>query len=560
MGNEMGLIKYCTVYKAAIADDWEAARLIFEEERNVFLAFTYFNENNPYTPLHIAVATNCSHRFVQELVEWIMRVGDVQMLRFRDTAGHSALHYAAIVGNTQDARLLIDADPELAQMSSIKGWTALTLAAACRRKEAVNYLLQVTKDVINEEGTSPYRGELGADLLLYTIHSDFYDVALYLVKKYPDLVTERNTVSGQTALEILARKPNAFPSGRIPVDKETTLAAEPSEVITTQDGTHKTSYGAFAFFWRVSRYLGAISTAVKSGIYELIEQCCLHYPAIIGYQVEGLNLVMAAISERQEKVYNLVYQMSAYKVFTSSENTPLGNALHIAGKLAPLHRLNTVTGAALQMQRELQWFKEVEKFVLPTRRTQANFEHKTPRMVFTSEHKELLQEAKLWMKDTSSSATVVAALIVTIAFSAIFTAPGGNDNNGKPLFLNDGVFILFAISDAIALFSSSTSVMMLLAVLSSRFAEEDFLYSLPKRLTLGLISLFISIAAIMVSFSATLSLVLRDKIQWIAAPVVLLAVVPVTLFLLLQYPLLVELVRSTYGRGIFYKQNDLLLH
>lgn len=170
----MGLIKYCTVYKAAIADDWEAARLIFEEERNVFLAFTYFNENNPYTPLHIAVATNCSHRFVQELVEWIMRVGDVQMLRFRDTAGHSALHYAAIVGNTQDARLLIDADPELAQMSSIKGWTALTLAAACRRKEAVNYLLQVTKDVINEEGTSPYRGELGADLLLYTIHSDFY--------------------------------------------------------------------------------------------------------------------------------------------------------------------------------------------------------------------------------------------------------------------------------------------------------------------------------------------------------------------------------------------------
>ncbi|KAL1811703.1 hypothetical protein ACET3Z_021768 [Daucus carota] len=558
MGNEMGLIKYCTVYKAAIADDWEAARLIFEEERNVFYAFTYFNENNPYTPLHIAVATNCSHRFVQELVEWIMLVGDVQMLRFRDTAGHSALHYAAIVGNTQDARLLIDADPELAQMCSIKGWTALTLAAACRRKEAVNYLLQVTKDVINEEGTSPYRGELGADLLLYTLHSDFYDVALYLVKKYPDLVTERNTVSGQTALEILARKPNAFRSGSklgfwhriiyswIPVDKEKTLGAELSEVITSQNETHKTSYGAFAFFWRVLQYLaphikqmheskvrhlqstkltqlmcsnvmnkgdknlawdvfgGAISTAVKSGIYELIEQCCHHYPAIIGYQVEGLNLVMAAISERQEKVYNLVYQMSAYKVFTSSENTPLGNALHIAGKLAPLHRLNTVTGAALQMQRELQWFKEVEKFVLPTRRTQSNFEHKTPRMVFTSEHKELLQEAKLWMKDTSSSATVVAALIVTIAFSAIFTAPGGNDDNGKPLFLNDGVFILFAISDAIALFSSSTSVMMFLAVLSSRFAEEDFLYSLPKRLTLGLISLFISIAAIMVSFSATL--------------------------------------------------------
>ncbi|KAK1355483.1 ankyrin repeat-containing protein ITN1-like [Heracleum sosnowskyi] len=164
------------------------------------------------------------------------------------------------------------------------------------------------------------------------------------------------------------------------------------------------------------------------------------------------------------------------------------------------------------------------------------------------------------MKDTSSSATVVAALIVTMAFAAIFTTPGGNNNDGKPLFLNDPIFMLFAISDAVALFSSSTSVLMFLSVLSSRFAEDDFLYALPKRLMLGLISLFVSLAATMVAFSATLSLVLHDKIQWIAAPVILLASVPLTLFLLLQYPLLVELVSSTYGRGIFFKQNNLLLH
>ena len=33
------------------------------------------------------------------------------------------------------------------------------------------------------------------------------------------------------------------------------------------------------------------------------------------------------------------------------------NILHLAGKLAPKARLKLVPGAALQMQRELLWFK-----------------------------------------------------------------------------------------------------------------------------------------------------------------------------------------------------------
>ncbi|KAI3716438.1 hypothetical protein L1987_67315 [Smallanthus sonchifolius] len=51
--------------------------------------------------------------------------------------------------------------------------------------------------------------------------------------------------------------------------------------------------------------------------------------------------------------------MSRHKVFAATEvdSEENENALHIAAKLAPPHRLNAVTGAALQMQRELQWFQ-----------------------------------------------------------------------------------------------------------------------------------------------------------------------------------------------------------
>nr|XP_043638283.1 uncharacterized protein LOC122609295 [Erigeron canadensis] len=203
---------------------------------------------------------------------------------------------------------------------------------------------------------------------------------------------------------------------------------------------------------------------------------------------------------------------------------------------------------------------EVEKFVKPSHKEDQNGNRKTPRQVFTESHKDLLEKGQQSMKDTASSCTVVAALVVTMAFAAAFTMPGGNQDDGKPLFLNDGTFMLFFVSDAVALFSSVTSVLMFLGILTSRYAEEDFLYALPKRLTIGLLSLFMSLAATMIAFSAVLALMLRDKVTWIAAPLVIATGIPVCLFGLLQFPLLMELVNSTYGRSIFRPENGPMIH
>ncbi|CAM8950295.1 unnamed protein product [Rhodiola kirilowii] len=58
----------------------------------------------------------------------------------------------------------------------------------------------------------------------------------------------------------------------------------------------------------------------------------------------------------------------------------------------------------------------------------------------------------------------------------------------------------------------------------------------------------------MVTFCAAIVLVLREQFAWIAIPVGLIACVPVTFFVMLQFPLLVELVLSTFGPSIFHKQ------
>lgn len=123
------------------------------------------------------------------------------------------------------------------------------------------------------------------------------------------------------------------------------------------------------------------------------------------------------------------------------------------------------------------------------------------------------------MKETTTSCTVVGALIITIMFVAAIIVPGGNDSNtGLPMFLNNKVFALFIICDALSLISSSTSVLMFLAILTSRYAEEDFLESLPRKMIIGLSTLIFSQATMMITFYACLFIILHGK-SWMVIPV-----------------------------------------
>ncbi|KAK9289990.1 hypothetical protein L1049_008152 [Liquidambar formosana] len=200
-------------------------------------------------------------------------------------------------------------------------------------------------------------------------------------------------------------------------------------------------------------------------------------------------------------------------------------------------------------------FPEVESFVSPACREKENFGKKTPAVIFTEEHEDLVKEGEKWMKDTANSCTIAAALIATIAFAAAITVPGGNNgDSGLPIFSKDPGFMIFLISNALSLFSATASLLMFLSILTARYAEADFLSALPKRLIAGLVTLFLSITAMMMTFAATLYLVFVNKKAWILIPVAMCASLPVTLFVSLQFPLLVDMIKSTYGPGIFVKE------
>jgi len=159
----------------------------------------------------------------------------------------------------------------------------------------------------------------------------------------------------------------------------------------------------------------------------------------------------------------------------------------------------------------------------------------TPWELFIEDHKELKEQGEKWMKDTANYCMLVATLIATVVFAAA------------------NWFMVFFISDAMALLSSSTSILIFLSILTSRYAEQDFLVSLPARLLFGLTTLFVSIGSMVVAFSATCFLVYNSKMAWVPITIIASAGIPVTLFVVLHYQLWADIIRSTYWSSFLFR-------
>ncbi|XP_017980115.1 PREDICTED: uncharacterized protein LOC18594737 [Theobroma cacao] len=298
--------------------------------------------------------------------------------------------------------------------------------------------------------------------------------------------------------------------------------------------------------------------AAELGNYEFLAELLRLYPELIWEtDCENRTIFHIAVLHRHVDIFNQIYSIGsikdvvvAYKI-PGNECEVWDNMLHLAAKLPSPHRLDMVSGAALQMQRELLWFEEVRSVVQPSDRERKGLKGLTPRKLFSRQHEGLLERGEKWMRDTSESCMIVATLITTVVYSAGFSTPGGNDNTkGTPVLINHTLFHVFAVSEAVALSFSITSTLMFLCILTSRYAEEDFLKSLPLKLMAGLATLFISMMAMIVAFSAAFFLAYRDsynhhRLRWVPLLVSAFAFLPAALFVLLQYRLFLDMFHST---------------
>ncbi|CAH1448926.1 unnamed protein product [Lactuca virosa] len=549
--------------------------------------------NNGNTAIHIAVGTSKTPGFLEYLLE--LTPENTQLLDVRNSDGSTLLHVAAIVGNTEAAKILVARDPHLLFAKDNEGHTPLAIALSNMHTQTSQFLLHhdigIKKDTL-------FSGKSGDHLLVIVISSKDFRFASVLLRRY-------TTLHSDSVLMAIAQnfpcKPNIW-TYNIPTSVVLSTAADyiiplcghRLEIIMRPfilvsywivmlfpvillmlvslfvKERLRTHYDAIMLLKSVCfllkkhtdpspYYTNPILEATRQNAYKVVEEVVSHFPnAIWSTNEDGYNIIQYAVISRSEEVYNLVYQMSEHKnVYRTIKDSSGNNLLHLAARLAPSNKLNLISGAALQIQRELQWFKEVEGFGCPLNIIQKNSFGETPHMVFTREHKDLVVEGEKWMKATAESYTITAALITTIVFAAAITVPGGNNQDtGIPLFTNIIAFRIFAISDAISLFTAVTSLLMFLSILTARFAEQDFLFKLPTKLIIGLATLFISTTTMILAFGATLYLVFGQSNSKIIIPIALLTCLPITSFVTLQFPLVIDLIKATYGRSIFGKKRD----
>ncbi|XP_068488843.1 ankyrin repeat-containing protein ITN1-like isoform X2 [Phaseolus vulgaris] len=469
----------------------------------------------------------CALRGDWSEMEAIVR-NDPDSVRIKLTeTGDTALHVAAGAGNTNFVKELTNLMKTEEQLiPNSEGMLAVHLAALSRHHTIVKHFCSYRllhgmayKDV--------------EKLFFMTIDNDMFDLASEIIGEYPRLSTARNEEE-LTALHMLARKPSEV----LRVNKGRGIALleriwSEVERLEIED--------LFAFITRPSVLL---SDAIKSESYhhEVINtflemvmnidprDAWIPYgPKLKERSPNGRNLLHLLFLHRRYQIFNEIF----IKFLSNRiENLLLvgddegNNVLHLAA-LFPI-QFQSFSGLSpyIQMQREVAWFKKAQESVPRELRSVKNEKGMTPIDVFYDEHNQLSKDIKETAKGIADSGMIVATLVATVAFAAALTVPGDKNNTW---------FIVFIFTNAVALFTSSASILSFLSnFTSSRFAQSEFVISLHPSLTFGRVLLIISVAAMVLAFIAASFLVFAHTTKWVSYIVAPLGVFALLLFLLFQ--------------------------
>ncbi|KAF5190601.1 Ankyrin repeat-containing protein itn1, partial [Thalictrum thalictroides] len=124
--------------------------------------------------------------------------------------------------------------------------------------------------------------------------------------------------------------------------------------------------------------------------------------------------------------------------------------------------------------------------------------------------KELRKLHREGINNATNSVTVVAVLFATVAFAAIFTVPGGDDDKGVAVVVTHASFKIFFIFNAIALFTSLAVVVVQITLVRGETKSE--------RRVVGVINKLMWLASVCtsVAFIASSYIVVGRHFEWAA--------------------------------------------
>ncbi|KAJ0013744.1 hypothetical protein Pint_21602 [Pistacia integerrima] len=510
------------------------------------------------TIFHVAAGANQTE-FVEKMIDEISS----DDLKLQNVKGNTAFCFAVMAGNKSIAKKMLEKNRDLL---TIRVPLLSKLWATCAKNIWMNFL-DLARELLEDEDYND--NELA---ITDYEHGDDLLTPLHRLALTPFHLLDQNSRSKETTLsnralesvKCLWKKILEIAGQKSKSDKTTLLN---QALALVECLCMKISKAKRDQVWDyLNEHRDLLFKAAQLGNFKFLGKLIQFYPDLVHLKDDKERTIFhIAIIHRHDNLFKLINQIGFNKQLVASYADIYENSLlHLAAKYPDPRPLSTVPGAALEMQRELRIFKDVEKLVMPSFKQSKNTQGKTPRELFTSTHAGLLKDGEKWMRNTASHCMLVATIIATVVFQAAYTVPGGNNDggcnsnlNGTPTYRGNIVFRVFAMADIIALSSSSISILMFLSILTSRCAENDFFKSLPVKLLIGLLTLFISIATMMLAFISSFYLA-YNHYRSLLIPILgtIFVFLSLLVFGLSQYGLLRDILSSSFHFRFFPSQYD----
>ncbi|VFQ61377.1 unnamed protein product [Cuscuta campestris] len=346
---------------------------------------------------------------VKELLPYTTKEG----ITIKNRSGFDALHIAANQGHEAIVKLLLDHDSELSKTIGQLNATPLISAATKGHAVVVNELLTKDSSLLEIAKSN------GKNALHFASRQGHVEVVKVLLGKDPQLA-RRTDKKGQTALH-MAAKGTSSKVVRLLLQADAATVMLPDKFGNT-----------------------ALHVATRKKRVEIVNELLL---------IRDTNV--NALTRDNKTSLDIAEGLSFCEEIGEIKEC--------------LTRFGAIRAKELNQPRD-----ELRKTVTEIKKdvhTQLEHARKTNKNM-NGIAKELRKLHREGINNATNSVTVVAVLFATVAFSAIFTVPGGDDEDGKAVMVGTSAFKIFFISNAVALFTSLAVVVVQITVVRREIKSE----------------------------------------------------------------------------------------
>ncbi|XWS59763.1 hypothetical protein CRYUN_Cryun08bG0149400 [Craigia yunnanensis] len=373
---------------------------------------------------------------VKELLQYTTKEG----VSLKNQSGFNPLHIAANQGHQAIVQVLLDYDPGLSKTVGQANETPLVSAATKGHTAVVNELLCKDPSLIEISKAN------GKNPLHFAARQGHVDIVNTLLDKDPQLA-RRTDKKGQTALHMAVKGINC--------EVVRLLLKADSAIVMLPDKFGNT----------------ALHVATRKKRTEIVNKL-LHLP----------DTSVNALTRDHKTALDIALGLPL-----SEEIAEIKESLSCFGAL----RANELN----QPQDELrETVTEIKKDV----HTQLEQTRKTNRNV-NGIAMELRKLHRAGINNATNSVTVVAVLFATVAFAAIFTVPGGDNDDGMAVVVSKASFKIFFLFNATALFTSLAVVLVQITLVRGELKSERRVVEVINKL-MWLASVCTSISFISASY------------------------------------------------------------